>query len=94
VGIPSAWTTNGLNAFGDNAGVANGTGTGSRPDLVGNPRSGFSANQDPSERGPLAYNPAAFAIPTGLTFGTVGRNTLTLPGRLNFDFGPLQEVPD
>jgi hypothetical protein len=81
--------TNGTN-FGDNAGVANGGGittTGSRPDLAGNPRSGFSPNQDPTQTGPLAYNPAAFAIPTGLTFGDVGRNTLTLPRRVNFDFG-------
>ena len=92
-GNPFSVTTNGLNAFGDNAGVGNGTGTGSRPDLVGNPKSGFSANQDPTERGPLAYNPAAFAIPTGLTFGTVGRNTLTLPGRLNFDFGLFKKFP-
>jgi len=90
---PFSVTTNGLNAFGDNAGVGNGTGTGSRPDLVGNPKSGFSANQDPSERGPLAYNPAAYALPTGLTFGTVGRNTLTLPGRLNFDFGLFKKFP-
>ncbi len=37
--------------------------------------------------GPLYYNPAAFALPTGLTFGNVGRDTLYLPGRLNFDFG-------
>jgi len=92
-GTPFSVTTNGLNAFGDNAGVGNGTGTGSRPDLVGNPRSGFSPNQDPSQRGPLAYNPAAFAVPTGLTFGTVGRNTLTLPGRLNFDFGLFKKFP-
>ena len=92
-GTPFSVTTNGLDAFGDNAGVGNGTGTGSRPDLVGNPRSGFSANQDPSERGPLAYNPAAFAVPRGLTFGTVGRNTLTLPGRLNFDFGLFKKFP-
>src|SRR5258708_16905430 len=73
--------TNGT-TFGDNAGVANGTATaGSRPDLAGDPHSGFSANQDPTQRGPLAYNPAAFAIPTGLTFGNVGRNTLNFPGR-------------
>ena len=80
--------TNGLSNFGDNAGVANGTASaGSRPDLVGNPGSGFSANQDPANRGPLAYNPAAYAAPTGLTFGNVGRNALTLPRRINFDFG-------
>jgi hypothetical protein len=85
--------TNGT-TFGDNAGVANGVSTaGSRPDIVGNPRSGFSAIQDPTQRGPLAYNPAAFAIPTGLTFGDVGRNTLNLPGRLNFDFGVFKKFP-
>jgi hypothetical protein len=78
--------TNGTK-FGDNAGVGNGVGTGSRPDLVGNPYRGFTANQDPSVTGPLFYNPAAFAIPTGLTFGNVGRDTLTLPRRTNFDFG-------
>jgi len=77
--------TNGT-TFGDNAGVANGTGTGSRPDIIGDPHSGFSSN-DPSTFGPLFYNPAAFAIPTGLTFGDVGRNTVYLPGRVNFDFG-------
>lgn len=82
--------TNG-STFGDNAGVGNGTGTGSRPDLVGNPRTGFSANQDPANRGPVFYNAAAFALPTGLTFGTVGRNTLNLPGRLNFDFGVFKK---
>jgi Carboxypeptidase regulatory-like domain len=80
--------TNGLSTFGDNAGVANGTASAaSRPDLVGSPGSGFSSTQDPANRGPLAYNPAAFAAPTGLTFGNVGRNTLTLPSRVNFDFG-------
>jgi len=70
--------TNGTN-FGDNAGVGNGVGTGSRPDLVGNPNSGTG--------GTLLYNPAAYAIPTGLTFGNVGRDTLYLPRRVNFDFG-------
>jgi hypothetical protein len=72
--------------FGDAAGVANGVGTGSRPDLVGNPHTSVQSNV-PSVRGPLLYDPAAFAIPTGLTFGNVGRNTLTNPGRINFDFG-------
>ncbi len=77
----------------DNAGVGNGTGTGSRPDRVSNPSSGFTANQDPSNRGPLFYNPAAFADPVGLTFGNVGRNTLTLPRRVNFDFGVFKKFP-
>jgi hypothetical protein len=76
--------TNGTD-FGDAAGVANGVGTGSRPDLVGNPHA--SATNVPGVRGPLLFNPAAFATPIGLTFGNVGRNTLYGPGRINFDFG-------
>jgi hypothetical protein len=85
--------TNG-STYGDNAGVANSiainNASGSRPDLAGNPQSGFTANQDPTNRGPLAYNPNAFAVPIGLTFGDVGRNTLTLPGRVNFNFGTFK----
>jgi hypothetical protein len=71
--------TNG-STYGDNAGVGNGVGTGSYPDLVGNPSSGIPAGTPP-----LKYNPAAFAVPTGLTFGTAGRNSLRNPGRTNFD---------
>ena len=77
--------TNGTD-FGDAAGVANGVGTGSRPDLVGDPHGSVQSNV-PGVRGPLLYNPAAFRAPTGLTFGNVGRNTLAGPGRINFDFG-------
>jgi|SRR5579859_5270871 len=77
--------TNGT-TFADNAGVGNvPVGTGSRPDLVGNPN-GVAVNTNAAP-GPLLYNPAAFAIPTGLTFGNVGRDTLYLPRRTNFDFG-------
>jgi hypothetical protein len=68
----------------DNAGVANGVGTSSRPDLVGDPNSAFT--QTPlSGFGVQFYNPAAFAPPRGLTFGTAGRNILRNPSRLNFD---------
>jgi hypothetical protein len=77
--------TNGTD-FGDAAGVANGVGTGSRPDLVGDPH-GSHPSDVAGVRGPLLFNPDAFAIPTGLTFGNVGRNTLAGPGRINFDFG-------
>ena len=77
--------TNGTN-FGDNAGVGNGVGTGSRPDQSSNPYS-FTKTNEPGVFGPLFFNPAAFALPRGLTFGNVGRNTLFQPGRLNFDFG-------
>ena len=77
--------TNGTD-FGDAAGVANGVGTGSRPDLAGDPHASVQSNV-PTVRGPLLFNPAAYAIPTGLTFGDLGRNTLANPGRINFDFG-------
>lgn len=87
-GLPFS-VTNGI--VGDNAGVANGVGTGSRPDLAGNPFAVTAAQQAASQaagtRGQLFYNPAAFGDPIGLTFGNVGRDTLYLPGRLNFDFG-------
>ena len=87
-GLPFS-VTNGI--VGDNAGVANGTGTGSRPDLVGNPyavtAADIAANNTAGVRGKLYYSPAAFGDPIGLTFGNVGRDTLYLPGRLNFDFG-------
>ena len=76
--------TNGTN-FGDNAGVGNGVGTGSRPDQVSNPYAFTKTNT--GVFGPLFFNPAAFTLPTGLTFGNVGRDTLYQPGRLNFDFG-------
>jgi hypothetical protein len=75
---------------GDNAGVANGIASGgSYPDLVGNPRAGVQNSSLPFF-GPLLYNPAAFAAPTGLTFGTAGRNILNNPWRTNFDMALLK----
>jgi hypothetical protein len=68
----------------DNAGVSEGVGAGSRADIVGDPDTGFSRTPAPS-LGPLWYNPAAFAVPTALTFGDSGRNTLSNPRRTNFD---------
>lgn len=71
----------------DNAGVANGVGTGSRPDLVGNPQAGipggvlYAANS----AGPLLVNPTAFAAPQGLTFGNTPRNIARNPHQINFD---------
>ena len=78
--------TNG-STFGDNAGVGNGVGTGSYADVVGNPK----ANIPPRSQVTLSsdafflYNPGAFAVPTGLTFGNAGRNSLRNPNRTNFD---------
>ena len=80
--------------YSDNAGVANGVSgstISSFPLLVGNPHSVTQAQRDTLAEnnvfGVLDYNPAAFALPTGLTFGTFSRNNLTLPDRVNFDFG-------
>jgi len=72
----------------DNAGVANGAGSGSYPDVVVSPNSPLPAGVgrfNTQSIGPLLYNPAAFAAPRGLTFGDAGRNFLNNPHRLNFD---------
>jgi hypothetical protein len=68
----------------DNAGVAAGVGSGSRADIVSDPNTGFS--RTPAQGfGPLWYNPNAFTVPVGLTFGDSGRNILRNPRRTNFD---------
>jgi hypothetical protein len=71
-----------------NAGVGNGTGIGSYLDLVGNPNAVPALSSSPQGVvGPLLFNPAAFAAPQGLSFGTGGRNTLNNPQRTNLDVG-------
>ncbi|MBV9405507.1 MAG: hypothetical protein JO211_09200 [Acidobacteriaceae bacterium] len=98
--ILGGWQTSGLITFqtgipfsvlnaahGDNAGVGNGVGTGSFVDVVGNPNAPPPINQAAGIIGPLLYNPAAFAEPTGLTFGDAGRNILNSPSRTNWDAG-------
>jgi hypothetical protein len=83
-GLPFSVANN--SGFNDSAGVANGTSaSGSRPDLVGDPHN-LNGNTNPL----LFYNPNAYAVPRGLTFGNVGRNTLNFPGRLNFNFGAFK----
>jgi hypothetical protein len=81
-------------AFPDSAGVINAVGTASVPDVVGNPSQGIAAAQAAAAAGgvpgPLLYNPAAFALPTALTFGNLPRNNLYMPGRVNFDFGTFK----
>jgi hypothetical protein len=77
----------------DNAGVANGLGAGSYPNVVGSasayPPEGAS---NPLSFGPILGNPAAFAAPQGLTFGNAGRNYLNNPGRTNFDMSLLKTI--
>ncbi|HZD49721.1 MAG TPA: carboxypeptidase regulatory-like domain-containing protein, partial [Silvibacterium sp.] len=79
----------------DNAGVANGVGSGSYPDL-----SGLSPHSRPptggingKSFGPLLLNPAAFIAPRGLTFGNAGRNVLNNPSRWNWDMAVLKNTP-
>ena len=87
-GIPftvvNGGSPNGVSVL-DNAGVDNGVGAGSYPDLVGSPKTHHVKNTGGSSSGPLLLNPAAFAAPRGLTFGTAGRNVLNNPSRWNFD---------
>jgi hypothetical protein len=64
-------------AYSDNAGVANGIGTGSYPDLVSDPNRGIASG--------YVGNPTAFAPPRGLTYGNAGRNLLRNSSWFNFD---------
>ncbi|MGA7696069.1 MAG: hypothetical protein WCA76_13670 [Candidatus Sulfotelmatobacter sp.] len=75
----------------DNAGVANGSGAGSYPDLCGDPHASlpFGGN-NPESVGPLLLNPGAFCAPRGLTFGDAGRNVLRNPLRFNTDVALLK----
>jgi hypothetical protein len=74
----------------DNAGVANGIGAGSYPDLATDPSGEPFGGNNPRSFGPLLGNPNRFVAPRGLTFGNAGRNFLNNPGRLNFDVSLLK----
>ena len=78
--------------FADAAGVANGVGTGSFADIMGDPKA-VTQREVPDNVGPVLYNPAAYAIPQGLTFGNSGRNSLVLPRRTNFDVSLFKRFP-
>jgi hypothetical protein len=73
----------------DNAGVANGVGAGSYPDIVSNPAP-VPFKMNAASFGPLLLNPNQFVAPRGLTFGDAGRNFLNNPTRLNFDMSLLK----
>jgi hypothetical protein len=90
--IINGGSLNGISVL-DNAGVANGSGAGSYPDVIGDPRSPFPEGVQRFNQGsigPLLYNPGAFAAPRGLTFGNSGRNFLNNPHRINFDVSLLK----
>src|SRR5207245_3175041 len=56
----------------DNAGVGNGLGSAAYADIIGDPKAGVGQVAGLEGFGPLYYNPAAFAVPRGLTFGDSG----------------------
>lgn len=81
----------------DNAGVANGEGTGSYVDVAPGVSTKASAYHGSKTQagiyGPLLFNPAAFNAPTALTFGNSGRNNLHGPRTSNFDMGLFKHFP-
>jgi hypothetical protein len=97
-GIPFTVVNNGsptgISAL-DNAGVANGVGSGSYPDWSGiSAKSRRPAGGNNSKSvGPLLLNPGAFVAPRGLTFGNAGRNDLNNPRRWNSDMAILKHFP-
>jgi hypothetical protein len=74
----------------DNAGVANGVGAGSYPDIVRNPAPPPNEQNNTKSFGPLLGNPNMFEAPRGLTFGDAGRNFMNNPHRINFDMSLLK----
>jgi hypothetical protein len=86
-GTPFSVLANTGNGLIPGAGVGNGTGTNSFANVIGNPNAAPPITNAANIIGPLLYNPAAFAAPTGLTFGDAGRNILNNPGRWNLDTG-------
>jgi hypothetical protein len=56
-----------------------------RPNLVGNPYSGFCPNATRVGTPACWFNPSAFVLPPPGQFGTAGRNSLRGPGFAEFD---------
>jgi hypothetical protein len=81
----------------DNAGVANYNSTGSYVDKapgISDNVSHFSGSRiQAGIYGPLLFNPSAFNMPQGLTFGDEGRNSLSMPRTSNFDMGLFKHFP-
>ncbi|MGA8220135.1 MAG: carboxypeptidase regulatory-like domain-containing protein, partial [Candidatus Acidiferrales bacterium] len=78
----------------DNAGLANGTGPSSYPDISRHNSTPIlpPSNGNGAVIGPLIGNPNEFIAPQGLTLGDAGRNFLNNPGRLNFDMAVLKNT--
>ena len=84
-GTPFSITNQTVN---DNAGTGNTiTSIQSYPDLIGPLHGAIAIKHPAGVQGPRLYNSDAFGPPTGLTYGTAGRNILYSPSRTNFDMG-------
>lgn len=93
-GTPFTVTNGGLGGSGgDAAGVGNGVGTGSYPDICGNINAAPPVTNVAGIVGPLLYNPGAFCAPQGLTFGNAGRNILRNPHMMTWDVGLFKDIP-
>ena len=68
-------------------------GTNSYARLIGDPNAPPLVSNVPGVLGPLLFNSAAFALPTGLTYGDSGRNILRYPRKTNFDFALFKLFP-
>jgi len=88
-GTPFSPTNNA--SYGDNAGVGNGVGTGSYPDVVSDPYTNIP-NVPLTGYGPLLANPGAFVQPTALTFGDAGRNSLRNPRYTNWNMSLFKNI--
>lgn len=88
--IINGGSRNGVSVL-DNPGLANGTISGSYPDIVGSPHSRvIGGGTIKGSFGPILGNPGAFAAPRALTFGNAGRNSFNNPRRTNFDMALLK----
>jgi Carboxypeptidase regulatory-like domain len=89
--ILGGWQVNGINTFQTglpftptaNSATVN-TGTGSRPDRIGD-----GEVSDPNVD--RWFDPSAFRTPAQFTYGNSGRNILYGPGRVNFDFSLFKQ---
>nr|MBA3440416.1 TonB-dependent receptor [Pyrinomonadaceae bacterium] len=89
--VLGGWQVNGINTFQTglpftptaNSATVN-TGTGSRPDRIGD---GKLSNPTVDRW----FDTSAFATPRQFTYGNSGRNILYGPGRVNFDFSLFKE---
>ncbi|MBZ5667342.1 MAG: TonB-dependent receptor [Acidobacteriia bacterium] len=71
---------------GADAAINAGSGGSVRPNIIGNPYSGTDPSGATFHQSRTEwFNPAAYAIPVN-SFGNAGRNSLTGPGFVNFDF--------